>query len=43
MNSSSNLLKNSKFPMYRDKIIEHVQKFTNDNSTIELFYTLSNH
>ena len=27
--------------MYRDKIIEHVQKFTNDNSTIALFYTLS--
>ena len=41
MNSSLNILKNSKFPMYRDKIIEHVQKFTNDNSTIALFYTLS--
>ena len=41
MNSSLNLLKNARFPMYRDKIIENVQKFTNDNTTIELFYTLS--
>ena len=41
MNSSLNLLKNAGFPMYRDKIIEHVQKFTNDDTTIALFYTLS--
>jgi hypothetical protein len=41
MNSSLNLLKNARFPMYRDKIIEHVRKFTNDNTTIALFYTLS--
>ena len=41
MNSSLNLLKNAKFPMYRDKIIDHVQKFTNDDTTIALFYTLS--
>jgi hypothetical protein len=41
MNSSLNLLKNARFPMYRDKIIEHVQNFTNDNTTIALFYTLS--
>jgi hypothetical protein len=41
MNSSLNLLKNAKFPTYRDKIIEHVQKFTNDDTTIALFYTLS--
>ena len=41
MNSSLNLLKNARFPMYRDKIIEHVQKFTNDDTTIALFYTLS--
>ena len=41
MNSNLNLLKNSRFPLYRDKIIEHVQKFTNDDTTIALFYTLS--
>lgn len=41
LHSSLNLLKNARFPMYRDKIIEHVRKFTNDNTTIALFYTLS--
>jgi hypothetical protein len=41
MNSSLNLLKNARFPMYRGKIIEHIRKFTNDNTTIALFYTLS--
>jgi hypothetical protein len=41
MNSSLNLLKNAKFPMYRYKIIVNVQKFTNDDTTIALFYTLS--
>ena len=41
MNSSLNLLKNAGFPMYIDKIIQHVQKFTNDDTTIALFYTLS--
>jgi len=37
MNSSLNLLKNARFPMYIDKIIDHVQKFTNDNTTIAYF------
>ena len=41
INSSLNLLKNAKFPIYKNKIIEHVQKLTNDNTTIALFYTLS--
>jgi hypothetical protein len=41
INSSLNLLKNAKFPIYKDKIIEHVQKLTNDKITIALFQTLS--
>lgn len=41
INSSLNLLKNVKFPIYKFKIIEHVQKLTNDKITIALFSTLS--
>jgi hypothetical protein len=41
INSSLNLLKNAKFPIYKDKIIEHVQQLTNDQITIALFQTLS--
>ena len=41
MNSSLNLLKNAKFPIYKNKIIEHVQQLTNDKLTIALFQTLS--
>ena len=40
MNSSLNLLKNAKFPIYKNKIIEHVQQLTNDKLTIALFQTL---
>jgi hypothetical protein len=41
INSSLNLLKNAKFPIYKGKIIEHIQKLTNDKITIALFQTLS--
>jgi hypothetical protein len=41
MNASLNLLKNAKFPIYKNKIIEHVQQLTNDKLTIALFQTLS--
>ena len=41
INSSLNLLKNAKFPIYKSKIIEHVQQLTNDKITIALFQTLS--
>jgi hypothetical protein len=41
MNASLNLLKNAKFPIYKNKIIEHVQEWTNDKLTIALFQTLS--
>jgi hypothetical protein len=38
---SLSLLKNAKFPIYKSKIIEHVQQLTNDKITIALFQTLS--
>jgi hypothetical protein len=41
INSSLNLLKDAKFPIYKDKIIQNVQKLTNDKITIALFQTLS--
>ena len=41
INSSLSLLKNVKFPIYKFKIIEHVQQLTNDKITIALFQTLS--
>lgn len=41
INSSLNLLKDAKFPIYKNKIIQHVQKLTNDKITIALFQTLS--
>jgi hypothetical protein len=41
MNSSLNLLTDAKFPIYKNKIIEHVQQLTNDKLTIALFQTLS--
>ncbi len=41
INSSLSLLKNAKFPIYKFKIIEHVQQLTNDKITIALFQTLS--
>ena len=41
ISSSLNLLKNAKFPLYKFKIIEHVQQLTNDKITIALFQTLS--
>jgi hypothetical protein len=41
INSSLNLLKNAKFPIFKFKIIEHIQKLTNDKLTIALFQTLS--
>jgi len=41
ISSSLNLLKNAKFPLYKFKIIEHVQQLTYDKITIALFQTLS--
>ena len=41
INSSLSLLKNAKFPIYKFKIIEHVQQLTNDKITIALFQILS--
>jgi hypothetical protein len=39
--SSLNLIKDIEFPTYKYKIINHVQKLTNDKMVIALFYTLS--
>jgi hypothetical protein len=41
INYSLSLLKNAKFPIYKSKIIEHIQQLTNDKITIALFQTLS--
>jgi len=41
ISSSLNFLKNAKFPLYKFKIIEHVQQLTNNKITISLFQTLS--
>lgn len=41
MNSSLNLIKNARYPLYKNIIIEHVQRLTNDKLTIALFQTLS--
>ena len=39
--SSLDLIKDMEFPTYKDKIINHIQKSTNDITKIALFYTLS--
>lgn len=39
--SSLNLIKDIEFPTYKYKIINHIQKLTNDKTIIALFYTLS--
>ena len=39
--SSLDLIKDIEFPTYKYKIINHVQKLTNDKMIIALFYTLS--
>jgi hypothetical protein len=38
--SSLNLIKDLEFPTYKNKIIKHVEKVTNDKTIIALFYTL---
>jgi hypothetical protein len=39
--SSLNLIKDVEFPTYKYKIINHIQKVTNDKMKIAIFYTLS--
>ena len=39
--SSLNLIKDIEFPTYKYRIINHIQKLTNDKTIIVLFYTLS--
>lgn len=39
--SSLNLIKDIEFPTYKYKIINHIQKLTNDKMIIALFFTLS--
>ena len=39
--SSLDLIKDMEFPTYKYKIINHIQKSTNDITKIALFYTLS--
>jgi hypothetical protein len=40
MNSSLNLLKNARFPMYRDKIIDHVQSLQMITQQLLILYII---
>ena len=41
LTSSLSLLEDMRFPTYKDKIINHVKKISNDENIIALFNTLS--